>query len=437
MDSDALVTQYEQLHQRMLTATAGKKWSAALNLKLERIERLLALLGNPHRAFASIHVGGTSGKGSTCLLTARLLEHLGYKVGLHTSPHLHLFNERHQINGRVAPTSTLAELYEEIEPLLETVAWELPQFGKPSYFEVQFALSCLWFALENVDVAVVEVGLGGTLDATNVLPATVAVLTSIGLDHTEILGYTVEQIASDKAGIIKPGQTVISGVTQPGARGVIQVRCTTKEAKLIQYGFQFAQMPHFAQRNAMLAQAAVDAFHPNGLQENPPPPELLELSLPGRMELIQQQPDIVLDGAHNPDKLEAAYKAMRAWYGDRPIIVVLAIKQGKDVMGMAEFISQWAYAVVCTEFTSGMWQSTPVDELAMRLVDTRVATEADLRSAIDLAIELATLPDAVVWVTGSLYLVGEIRQQWYPNAQLLVSAENGDLTSELKPKKPA
>ena len=182
------IEQYDALEARIASLIPKFRFSRDVNLKLERITHLLNLLDNPQQQFRSIHVGGTSGKGSTATMIASMLKKAGYKTGLHTSPNLQILNERHQIDGRVAPTSELLAIMEEIWPVIQQVGDDLPQFGLPSYFETQFAIGCMWFVRNQIDVAVVEVGVGGTLDATNVLRPEVAVITSVGLDHVGSAG---------------------------------------------------------------------------------------------------------------------------------------------------------------------------------------------------------------------------------------------------------
>jgi dihydrofolate synthase/folylpolyglutamate synthase len=422
---------YKQLESGLSALIGPVKFSAGINLKLERIALLLELLGNPHTQFASIHVGGTSGKGSTATMTAAILQSTGLKTGLHTSPHLQILNERHQINGKIAPTSTLLALFAEMEPLFDEVDRRLP-FGKPSYFEVQFALSCLWFARERVDVAVIEVGLGGRLDATNVVPAQVAVITSIGLDHTEILGDTIAAIAADKAGIIKSGQSVFTAATQDDARAVIDERCRTVGASfnLIETVYEGALPLHldndFQRINAACAVAAAQAFLPtidNAQIAN----GLAQVRIPGRMEIVQDDPLVVLDGAHNPDKMRAAVAAIGRIKPARRRIVVLAMKRGKDVANVLSHLLPLADGVVCTEFlVKGLWHPLSADELTQAVVahdlTLTVWTEPDPLRAIDLALSIAE-PDDLIWITGSLYLIGDVRERWFPSDLMLESAE--------------
>lgn len=426
-----LLAHYAQLEAGLADLIGPVKFSADINLKLERIALLLDLLGNPQAEFASLHVGGTSGKTSTAVMSAAMLHRAGLTCGLHTSPHLQVFNERHQIDGRMAPTTALWPLFQQMQPLFDEVDRALP-FGKPSYFEAQFALSCLWFAQQQVDVAVIEVGLGGTLDATNVIAAQVAVITSIGLDHTEILGDTIQQIATDKAGIIKPGQVAFTAATQPEARAVIAARCEDVGATLhlIESPFGGAMPRHldngFQRMNAACALAATRMFAP-GFAEADATAALDTVRTPGRMEIVQQQPLVVLDGAHNPDKMAAAARAIGRIADTRRRILLLAMKRGKDVDAVLTALLPLVDQVIATEFVvKGLWHPVPARELA-HAVRTRAPTlpvriEPDPLRAVAQAVDAAQ-PDDLVWVTGSLYLVGDVRERWFSAESLLKSAE--------------
>ncbi len=419
-------------------------------MKLERIIHLLALLENPHNTFPSIHIAGTSGKGSTSTMIASILTAAGYRTGLHLSPHLQIMNERYQINNRMVATSRLAEIYETIKPAIEQVAKENP-FGKPSYFEAQIALAFCLFQQEKVDVAVVEVGLGGTLDATNVLLSQVAVLTSIGLDHTEILGDTIEQIAQDKAGIIKGKQIVVSGLTQPTTQQIVAERCEVQGATLWQLGKTFTcereendgifkvifpdkvyNSLHlniygdFQIMNASCAVAAVHAFT-HGIFESVVRDGLKQSIIPGRMECVQQSPTVILDGAHNPDKIQAAANAINRYYADKRRIVVLSLKNDKAYYDILPHVLTKASVLIITAFEDkGLWK--PFEPEILAQAASEIAPNLDIRIEPDpiQAIKQALLeakPDDLVWVTGSLYLVGDIREYWYPMDQLIIQAE--------------
>ena len=452
--------QYQWLEDELAGLIGPVRFSAEINLRLERITYLLGLLGQPQKQFRAVHVGGTSGKGSTAVFIAHILTAAGYQVGLHTSPHLQILNERHQINGRMIPTSRLVALWQQMKPAIEQMRRDFP-FGAPSYFEAQFALSCLWFAAEKVDVAVIEVGLGGLLDATNVLSAEVArvaVLTNVGLDHTEILGDTVEKIAQDKSGIFTAGQIVISGCRQPSVQAIVAEKCTAVGATLWQHGRDFAQpvpvsdsdqyqfsLPDgqrvtthiglpgaFQAQNGAVALAAVMAVAQqlnltvplSALQTG-----LQTASLPGRVEQIQQNPTVILDGAHNPDKIGAAASVLAGRRKGR-VITVMAIKAGKAAEEMLTAVVGLSDALIVTRFLEkGLWRAMPPEELAAQAQaiapDLPVTVEPDPLAAVQQALTLAAddPEQTLVWVTGSLYLVGDVRALWHDPRELLWNLE--------------
>jgi dihydrofolate synthase/folylpolyglutamate synthase len=450
MDDQGVLTQYRELETGLEALIGPNPFSANRNMRLERITHLLDLLGNPQRSYPTLHVGGTSGKGSTTTMIAAMLTEAGYKTGLHQSPHLQIINERHLINNQVAPTSHLAPLLAEMQPALRRVAAE-GDFGPPSYFEAQVALSFLYFQRQQVDVAVVEVGLGGSLDATNVLEAAVAVLTNVGLDHTAILGDTVEAIARDKAGIIKPGQQVICGAIQPSVREIVAERCRQQGASLWQMGGDFTVWPtdngftvstpagdfpdlavalpgDFQQANAACAVAAVQALPGFTVPIAAVRRGLRRANLPGRLELMQRTPPVILDGAHNPEKMAASRRAIDRDFPAQRRIVVLSLKSDKDAAEVLPHAVTGAEVVILTEFAVNqeMWRPTPAADLA-----PQVAVLAPAAVIRQIPEPLAALryawaeagPDDLVWVTGSLYLVGNIREHWHPAAELIIRAE--------------
>lgn len=425
--------EYQELKALLEQLIGPVKFDATQNLKLERITQLLEIVGNPHFSFPSIHVGGTSGKGSTSALISSILVAAGYKTGLHTSPYLQVINEGFQINNTLVPTSTLLKiLKQKLLPAVEKVGQTNP-FGKPSYFETKTALAFLLFAQEKVDVAVVEVGLGGTLDATNVLPATVAVLTSVGLDHTEILGDTIEKIITDKAGIIKKNQTVISGVTQPSAQHIIADRCKKVEArKLLQIGKEFEPLPtsqkinlpgEFQRSNAACAVEAAKAFDPH-ISQQAITTGLRTAFLPGRMEIVQEKPLVILDGAHNPDKIAALMESLKQQYPKEEWIVIFAAKSDKDHQAMLRKLERKALCFVTTEFhDAALWSPHPAADLKTQLetiTSKNIIAEQDPRVALKKALAISQENDqAPILITGSLYLLGNIREHWYPSKKML------------------
>lgn len=424
-----------------------------LNLKLERITHLLDLLGNPQNSFPSIHIAGTSGKGSTAVMIASILREGGYKTGLHLSPYLQIINESYQINNRLVATSRLVEIYENIKPAIEQVAKENSS-GRPSIFEAQVALAFCLFQQENVDVAVIEVGLGGTDDATNVLNSQVAVLTNIGLDHTEYLGKEIELIVSHKAGIIKPGQIVISGLTQASTQQFVAEKCTSQGATLWQLGQAFSynieenndgfkvvcpdktyknirvsMQGDFQIMNATCAIAAAHAFT-KGIPESVVRDGLKRAFIPGRFERVQQNPTVILDGAHNPDKIHAASDAINKYYEKKRKVVVLSLKSDKNPHDILPYILESASVLIVTAFSIGQWEPFKPESLAKLAtkdfpnLDIRV--EANPIDAIKLALSEAKAED-LVWVTGSLYLIGDVRKYWHSADELIIQAEQADV----------
>ncbi|MBN2090802.1 bifunctional folylpolyglutamate synthase/dihydrofolate synthase [candidate division KSB1 bacterium] len=442
---------YQQFEKDLNSLIGKIKFSAEINLKLERISHLLELLDNPQHSYPSIHVGGTSGKGSTSTMISMILKEAGYKTGLHISPHLQIFNERHQINNLVVPISRLAALYEKIKPAINKVAVE-NSFGRPTYFEAQVALAFYLFREEKVDVAVVEVGLGGTLDATNVLPAQVAVLTSVGLDHTAILGDTIEKIATDKAGIIKSGQTVVSGFIQPTVSEIVQQRCGKEGARFLELhrdfdfqkenggfkittpkqvydGLKVGIKGEFQMANAACAVAAVEKLKNFQIPASAIRRGLEKATLPGRMEIIQQQPLVILDGAHNPDKIRGVVHAVCDEYPDKKKIVVLGFKSDKATEDILPILLQDVDELIITAFyVKGLWEPTAPEEIARQVralfPELPLQIIPDPLDSIKQALKIARTDD-LVWVTGSLYLVGDIREYWYPAHELIAKAETG------------
>jgi dihydrofolate synthase / folylpolyglutamate synthase len=449
-----LLEQYNQLERKLESLIGEFKFSADINLKLERIECLLELLGNPQDSFSVIHIGGTSGKGSTSSYISAILENDGYKTGLFLSPYLQVLNEVCVICGYPAKTRELLDIYSEIEPMFVEVA-NKTKFGRPSYFEVKLALSLMLFKRKNIDVAIIEVGLGGTLDASNVLGTDVSVLVSVGLDHTEILGDTIEEIACDKVGIIKDNGIVVCGFTQESTRRIAFKKAVEKKAKIlfIDKDFRYSycngkisiktegfcnhdialsmQGEHQA-HNASCAVTAYGQFvkeKNKKFSHNAVINGLAQAQIPGRGEIVQKKPTVILDGAHNPDKLNSFFKRLGE-LSSNPIMVV-AIKKGRNVNSeiFPLFGEVGAKKIIATSFyDKGIWESLPSEELAAKIKE-RCAESIDILSvadpleAIKYALSLATIDD-VIAVTGSLFLVGDIREYWHPKETILQLIEN-------------
>jgi dihydrofolate synthase/folylpolyglutamate synthase len=404
-------------------------------------------------------VGGTSGKGSTSTIIASLLG-TQYKVGLHTSPHLEKVNERIQVNNALGRAlvdmsdEEFVSVFNEVLPVVHQM--ELTEWGPPSYFEILAAMAFVYFVREQVDIAVIEVGMGGRYDGTNVVDPLVAVLTNVGLDHVEVLGDSVEKIAEDKVGIIKKGIDVVSGVTQPSVIDLVEKTCRDVGASLSllsrDFTFQIQQQsqegsvfeyastdaiggePHVYKdlqisllgehqvQNASLALRTVELLAKKGflLDEDTIRQGLVTVSIPGRLEVVSTDPFIILDGAHNGDKAHALSHAMKTIFPMKKVIIVLALKEGKLAPDILKELLTIASSFILTSFAVkidvGEIQSQDAHVLAELIheVDPTMPIDVipDPVQALDVA-ESAATKNSVILVTGSLYLIGSLRQYFF------------------------
>jgi len=415
----------------------GVEW--AFDPTLERIAALMDLLGDPHKAYPVIHIAGTNGKTSTARLIESLLRARNLRVGRYTSPHLITMRERIAVDGEPLSPQRFVEVYRDIEPYIEMVDAKV---GKLSFFEVLTAMAYAAFADAPVDVAVIEAGMGGAWDATNVADAAVAVITPIALDHTDYLGPDLASIAEEKAGIIKPGATAILAKQQlPAAevlmRRVAEVRATVAREEMefgvrrrdLAMGGQLLQLQglkgvyedvflalygaHQA-GNAATALAAVEALTGG---DEPLGGEVVqqafaEVQSPGRLEVARRSPTVILDAAHNPHGMTAMLEGLTESFGFSRIIAVLAMMRDKDVDAVLDLMEPVVEVLVVTRNSSP--RSMSVEELAERAEqvfgEDRVRRAARLDEAIDLAVALADEGDPLdsgVVVTGSVVTVGE------------------------------
>jgi dihydrofolate synthase/folylpolyglutamate synthase len=412
---------------------------------LDRIVDLLGLLGDPQRAFPSIHITGTNGKTSTARMVDGLLRQLDLRTGRYTSPHLESVTERICVDGQPLDSERFAAVFDEVNAIAEIVDGRHPD--RVTFFELLTAMAFAAFADTPVDVAAVEVGLGGRWDATNVIHAPVAVITPISLDHVGILGPTIESIATEKAGLIHENAIVISALQPEVAARVLAERVAEMSATLLMEGLDFGVRsrtvavggqllelqglggvyeevylplhgPHQA-GNAACALAAVEAFA-GAAGERPIDRDLVRsafaaASSPGRLELVRRSPSILIDGAHNPAGAAALATALDDAFAFDPLVAVVAVLDDKDAAGVLAELEPVVTSVVVT--TNGSPRALPAAELG-RIADDvlgadRVQVRDRLDDAIDLAVETAeadaTPGRAGVIVTGSIVTVGEAR----------------------------
>ena len=413
---------------------------------LDRITLLLELLGQPQRSYPTVHVTGTNGKGSVVRMVAALLSAAGVSSGTFTSPHLQTIRERLQVAGRRIGEQAFAELYADVAPLAELV--DQRSEDSVTYFELLVAMASWWFAEVPVDVGVFEVGMGGTWDATNLVRGDVAVLQPIDVDHRE-LGSTPEEVAREKAGIIKAGATVVVAEQSAAVLDVIRARAGDVGAELRVWGsdhelLQRSDAPggqavnvrvgdhvvrdlflplHGAHqaRNVVAALAAVEAFLGptfGDIDDDMWRQGLARVSVPGRLEVVSRTPSVLLDGAHNPHGTRAAVAAVPDVLPDAArIVLVLGVLDDKDVEGVLRPWQDVADHVVLTRppspraasprrleaLAAGIWEGTGVV----------VETTRDVPSALDRAEELAAPADGIV-VAGSLFTVGAARDRYLP-----------------------
>lgn len=411
---------------------------------LSRIRLLTELLGDPQRAYPSIHLAGTNGKTSTARMVDALLRAFGLRTGRYTSPHLQNVNERIVLDGQPLPEERFSALYDELLPYVELV--DERTGTRMTFFEVLTGMAFAAFADAPVDVAVFETGLGGTWDATNVVEAQTAVVLPVGLDHTEYLGVTLAEIAAEKAGIIHAGATVVLAAQQPEAAEVLLRRCAEVGATVAREGLEFGVVDrrtavggqvlalqglagrydevflplHGAHQaaNAAAALAAVEAFFgagEQGLDADRVREGFASVTSPGRLEVVRSSPTVVLDAAHNPHGMAAAVDALTDAFAFTHLVAVVACLADKDVRSMLEILEPAVASVVVTE--NGSPRAMDVDalrEIAEGVFgEDRVLVEDRLDDALDTAIALvdreAEFGGVGVLVTGSVVTVGAAR----------------------------
>ena len=437
-DDNYWVSQSNAVLEKLLLRIPENK----IRPRLEPTRRAVELLGDPQRSYRVIHVTGTNGKTSTTRFIERILREHGLRTGRFTSPHLVRINERMALDGEPVSDEQLVSVYADIEPILEFVDQELSDSGEGrlTFFEALAVLGFAVFADAPVDVLVLEVGMGGAWDSTNVADGDVAVFTPIGLDHMDRLGNTIEEIAQTKSGIIKPGSIVVSSKQTAEALAVLEkVSGTIGEGFKLQdrdfsvdgfvatstgqsvsvsglagsYGpYQAPVFGIHQAQNLAVAIAAVEAFLGGGdvaIADDVLRSAVSDVSSPGRLQLVKTEPPLLLDGAHNPAGALTLADALTSEFSGKPLVGLIAVLAEKDAEGVLSNLAGVFHSAVITESSSP--RSMPVSELepmASRSLGCSASGFSDFSAGLERAKEIASEIDGMVVVTGSITLVGDV-----------------------------
>jgi len=412
---------------------------------LNRMQKLLSLLGNPHKKLHTVHIGGTKGKGSTATMLARMLEANGYNVGLYTSPHVVHLHERITVNSKMISDSEMCGLLNRVYTPVEKMSKTDP----PTFFEIMTALAFMYFVDKAVDIAVIETGLGGRLDSTNVIRPKVVGITSLSIDHQHLLGDTIDSIAKEKAGIFKRGVPVVTVQQEPSAMRVLKSQATAVKAPLSVTGsdidfshrfetsrehgphtriclttptskFEHLRVPLHGKHQAIncgLALAMLDKLKSAGykIDNNKAAKGLHKVSLAGRMEMIWDDPRIMIDAAHNAASIKALIHAIGQNIPYDSMVVIFGCNNDKDARGMLEKLQYGADKVVFTRSNSPKAMS-PEDlaEIYTEICGKMYQTAPTLLQALQLAKNAVSKED-LICITGSFYLIGQAKTHFQQN----------------------
>ena len=396
---------------------------------LERITQLLQLLGDPQKQLKFIHIAGTNGKGSTASMSASILTKAGYKTGLFTSPFIYRFNERIQMDGMQIPDGDVVRLVALVKEKADTME------DYPTEFEFVTGMAMVWFLEQGCDLVVLEVGMGGLIDATNAIPAPeVAVITNIGLDHTDALGDTLEKIAANKAGIIKPGCSAVVYRGSETVEAVYEEICQKLDVPLkkadfaglrsishslegqsfdcgARKGLQLPLLGEHQMYNASVVLSVMDALRERGWQitEEQIREGMESVSWPGRFDIVGHDPLFIIDGGHNPQCMEALVKNVRDYLEDRHVVALTGVLADKDYGEMFRPVMPYVAEFVCV--TPNNPRKLPAAELAQHLqrAGARATACDSFAQGVALARELAG-KEGVVLCFGSLYTIGDIKK---------------------------
>ena len=404
----------------------------AANYDLRRMEELLRHLDNPHLKAKSVHIAGSKGKGSVAAMMASVLTTSGYTTGLFTSPHLHSFNERIRVDGELISEAELASLVERLKPEVEAVN-EKATYGQLTTFELMTALAFTYFELKGVDFQVIEVGLGGRLDATNVVQPEVCIITSISFDHTEVLGNTLAEITAEKAGIIKPNSIVVVSPHVDEVDRVIEQTCLAYRAELVRVGSDVTwqslgfdssrqslrvagrlasyelSVPLLGQHqleNAATAVATLEVLVERGfhISGDSITNGLAQVNWPGRLQVLSRRPLLVVDGAHNPDSVHKLKQSLEQYFDFDQAILIIGVSSDKDIAGIvSELVPLFDKVIVTRSIHPRAMATAPiVAEFSKYGMEARETDNISV--ALPLALTLAGDRD-LICVTGSLFVV--------------------------------
>ena len=429
---------YRQAEDYILSFTDYEKIPGiaytAANYDLRRMEKLLQPLGNPHLGTKTVHIAGTKGKGSIAAMVSQVLITAGHKTGLFTSPHLHTLRERIRVNGTMISEADFAAVVTRLKPIIEKINREAA-YGELTTFEILTAVVFTYFRNSQVDFQVLEVGLGGRLDATNIASADVCVISSISLDHTDILGDTVAKIAAEKAGIIKPGCIVISSPQAKEAAEVIEQACKRQGARLIEvgkavtwqktggdlrhqtlkvkgntgdYDLSIPLIGDHQLENAAAALAAVETLVGLGVRVSAQDITrgFSQVSWPGRLEILNRQPMLVVDGAHNAYSMKKLAESLQKYFQYSRCTVIFGTSCDKDIPGMARELKALADEIIVTRSSHPRAASAAILAEEFSKLGIQVKISEGLPAALSQAMAAAKKTDLVL-VTGSLFVVAE------------------------------
>jgi dihydrofolate synthase / folylpolyglutamate synthase len=421
---------------------AAPTQASAAKFDLQNITVLAERLGRPDRAYPTVHIAGTNGKGSTSAFLEAILRDAGFRTGLNTSPHLERINERIRVGGEEASDELFAETFTRIQAVIEELLAEGKLRAHPTYFESVTALAFEIFARERVDFGVIEVGLGGRLDATNIVMPVVSIITRIDFDHENFLGHSLREIAAEKAGILKPAVPAVMAAQQPEVREVLlararELRCAvleTSEAfhvkiERVEEGCVHAtvedlatgrtyelapRLPgQFQLQNVLNAVAAARLLQERGyrISDENIVKGVAATEWPGRIERIGTRPDVYFDGAHNPGAAKELAAFLEENFRGRRVYMVFGAMRDKAVDEVTGALFPHAYEVLFTEArTPRAISATQLARMAGQYAE-RFTVYPEAERALEAALEKANSEDAV-FITGSLYLVGQLRQAW-------------------------